>query len=145
MKGRYFVCLIAVVVMATLVTVPVFSQSEPGKEAAPVGTPAATAPGEESPEVSELSIYGEVQAVNASANSLTVQYYDYDNDAEKTIDVVLDKDTKLENAAAITDIKKGDWTDITYVTSGGKNMAKLVSVEKEEVAAGENAPAADEE
>ncbi|MCX5680428.1 MAG: hypothetical protein NTZ95_07285 [Candidatus Omnitrophica bacterium] len=92
----------------------------------------------------DLSIYGEVQSVNAAGiGSLTVQYYDYDSDDEKTITVVLDANTKLENANSIADIKKGDWADVTYSAVGGKNAAKSVIVEKEEGAAA--TPAAPEQ
>ena len=120
---------------------PAFSQ-EDNKESAPA---APVAPDQEAAKTNELSIYGEVQAVNSSTNSATVQYYDYDNDEEKTIEITLDKDTKLENAKILTDMKKGDWAVVTYIVSGSKNVAKLVSVEKEEPAAEENAPAAAEE
>ena len=80
----------------------------------------------------ELSIYGEVKSVNLAAGSLSVQYYDYDSDEEKTAEIAINKDTKIENVLAINDIKQGDWVDVTYNISDGKNAAKLVSVEKEE-------------
>ena len=80
----------------------------------------------------ELAIYGEVKAVNQSANSLSIQYYDYDSDEEKTAEIALDKDTKIENATALGDIKEGDWVDVAYAASGGKNIAKSIAVEKEE-------------
>lgn len=90
---------------------------------------------EEAPQpTKDFSIYGEVQSVNAVVNSLTVQYYDYDSDEEKTADILADKDTKIENASGIIDIKKGDWVDVTYVALDGKNTAKSIIVEKEEVA-----------
>ena len=83
----------------------------------------------------ELSIYGEVQSVGAEGmGSLTVQYYDYDADDEKTITIVLDAGTKLENANSVADIKKGDWADVTYAVGGGKNTAKSIIVEKDEEA-----------
>ena len=86
----------------------------------------------------ELSIYGEVQSVGAEGmGSLTVQYYDYDADDEKTIVVTLDANTKLENAGSIADIKKGDWADVAYSVVDGKNIAKSVIVEKEEEAPAE--------
>ena len=59
----------------------------------------------------------------------------------RILEVATDKDSKLENVKAIGEIKKGDWADITYSVAGGKNVAKMVSVEKEEPAAEENAPA----
>jgi hypothetical protein len=85
----------------------------------------------------ELSIYGEVLASDAQAGTISVQYYDYDTDEEKTMEIVFDKDTKLENAASVADIKKGDWVDVTYAMSADKHLAKSVFVEKEdEVMAG---------
>jgi hypothetical protein len=97
--------------------------------------------GEEATEPKDLSIYGEVQAVNVQAGTMTVQYYDYDSDEEKNMDVAVDKDTKLENAKDLNDVRKGDWVDVTYAVSGGKNLAKSVSVEKEEEPEPEPAPA----
>ncbi len=83
----------------------------------------------------EMSIYGEVQSVDAAGTgSLTVQYYDYDADDEKVISVTLDTNTKLENASSIVEIKKGDWADVAYSTVGGKNIAKSIILEKEEEA-----------
>jgi len=109
----------------TLAAVSAFSQSTaPEKPAAPaVDT-----------QSKETSIYGEVQSVNAAAGTVSVQYYDYDSDSEKTVEIVIGKDVKMENAAAVGDIKKGDWVDVTYTSAEGKNSAKAVSVEKEESA-----------
>ena len=98
--------------------------------AAPVGEQVSQAMASE-----ELSIYGEVQFVDAAgAGSMKVQYYDYDADDEKTITIALDASTKLENAGSIADIKKGDWADVTYSAAGGKNKALSIIVEKEEEA-----------
>jgi hypothetical protein len=107
------------------------------KETMPTGTSeaaVAAGPVAEAPAVKEISIYGEVQGVNAPANSMTVQYYDYDSDEGKTIDITTNKDTKIENASGIDRINKGDWVDVTYAVSEGKNLAKTVIVEKEETA-----------
>jgi len=94
----------------------------------------------------ELSIYGEVQSVDTTGTgSLTVQYYDYDADDEKMINIALDTKTKLENANSIADIKKGDWADVVYSTAAGKNSAISIIVEKEEEATVAAAPAAPEQ
>ena len=95
-------------------------------------------------EVKELSIYGEVKAVNKDISSISVQYYDYDTDEEKTADININKDTKLENASNASAIKQGDWVDATYSVVDGKNIAGSVIVEKEEVedAGGESLPPA---
>ncbi|MDD5137063.1 MAG: hypothetical protein PHX20_05110 [Candidatus Omnitrophica bacterium] len=82
----------------------------------------------------EISIYGEVKAVNPAANSMTVQYYDYDSDEEKSIAITVDNNTKMENAASINDIKQGNWADVMYAVSAGNNLARSVIVEKEEEA-----------
>jgi len=83
--------------------------------------------------------------VNAASGSILVQYYDYDSDEERTVDILMDKNTKLENATGPNDIKKSDWVDVTYEINGGKNVAKFIMVEKEEEAEGarmsEGAPA----
>ena len=61
-----------------------------------------------------------------------MQYYDYDSDEEKTAEIMADKDTKIDNAASLAGINKGDWVDVTYTLTDGKNIAKSVMVEKEE-------------
>jgi hypothetical protein len=152
---KYFVCISIIFAVITLSAVSAFSQDSQvapkdetvSAQAPAVQTPQAepaasspAAPVETEVKTNELSIYGEVQAVNAQAASISVQYYDYDNDEEKTIEVSLDKDSKLENVKAVDEVKKGDWVDVTYVAAGGKNVAKMVSVEAEEVSAEENAP-----
>jgi len=82
----------------------------------------------------EISIYGEVKNSNMAANSVTVQYYDYDSDEEKSIDITADAATKMENAKEIVDIKPGNWADVVYSVKDGKNIAKSIIVEKEEEA-----------
>ena len=158
---RKYLLYVMVVIMVAFVAAFAYAQDEaskaPAKETpaqnvntqqAPVApAPAVTSVSVAAPEVAktaELSIYGEVQNINMQANSMTVQYYDYDNDEEKSTEITLDSSSKLENAKAIGDIKKGDWVDVTYTASAGKNLAKTVSVEKEEPAQEETAPAAEE-
>ena len=63
---------------------------------------------------------------------MTVLYYDEETYEEKSIDLIVDNDTKLENAKALAEIKEGDWVDAIYVTKEGKNKATSVKVEKEE-------------
>lgn len=144
---KYLMSLMAIALVMSLFAAPVFSQEtkqEPQAPAPAQSTVAAT-PAQEAPAVSELSIYGEVQNINAQSSSITVQYYDYDNDEEKSIEITLNKDSRLENVKALEEIKNGDWADVTYVAIGGNNTAKLVSIEKEEPAMEENAPAPIEE
>ena len=163
---KYFVCAIVISAVMALSVMQAFAQpsqtpakddtaaaqgtqsstaqaspaSQVAAQPAQVAQPTPAAPAEIPAKTNELSIYGEVQAVNAQASSISVQYYDYDNDEEKTLEVSLDKDSKLENVKAITEVKKGDWVDVTYTSAAGKNTAKMVSVEKEEPTAEDNAP-----
>ena len=156
---RYYLGLMIAALAIALFAIPAFSEGDSKDTAAapaesqvqaPAATEAATAqepavetaateaaasspaPIEEAPKPKELSIYGEVQSVDAASSSMSVQYYDYDSDEEKAADVVFNKDTKIDNAAALADIKKGDWADVTYEIMDGKNIAKSVMVEKEE-------------
>jgi len=80
----------------------------------------------------ELSMYGEVKSVNAKANSISIQYYDYDSDSEMTAEITLNAQSKIENAASLNDIKEGDWLDLTYEKMEGKNVARIIRVEKDE-------------
>ena len=82
----------------------------------------------------EISIYGEVKSVNPAASAITIQYYDYDSDEEKSIEIMTNSGTKMENAATVNDIKQGNWADVIYSIADGKNVAKSVIVEKEEEA-----------
>lgn len=157
---RKYLLFVILAIMAIFAAIPdAFAQGEETKASAKEGqtqgpavqeSPAAPAlapapaAAAETLKTAELSIYGEVQNVNLQANSMTVQYYDYDNDEEKSTEITLDGSSKLENAKAIGDIKKGDWVDVTYTASAGKNIARVVSVEKEEPLEEENAPAVEE-
>ena len=86
----------------------------------------------------EISIYGEVKSVNAAVNSITVQYYDYDSDNEKSVEITADNTTKIEGVSTINDIKQESWADINYTVVNGKNIAKSIVVEKEDDAATES-------
>lgn len=128
---RYYRLVCLVIVAAALFAMPAFSQENQV-------IPAAMTEG--SSAAKETSIYGEVQSVNAQTNTISVQYYDYDSDEEKIIDIVSGKDTKIENAAGVGEINKGDWVDVAFEAIDGRNMAKSIMVEKEEAGAAEPMP-----
>lgn len=148
MKNNKLVYALTAAILTAMIALPAFAQEDKQPaaeqpqaaaqpavtETAAAASPSATIPPATGENVSakELSIYGEVQSVNASANSLTVQYYDYDSDEEKTIEITADANTKIENAAALGNINKSDWVDVTYTVADGKNLAKSIMVEKEE-------------
>ena len=111
------------------------NQSPSGQDTPQVATEApalAPAASNKSAQPEEISIYGEIKAVNQAASSITVQYYDYDSDQEKSIEITADTNTKIENAATITNIKQDSWADVIYTAANGKNIAKSIIVEKEE-------------
>lgn len=138
MKLSHHKIFIAVTIFVSLLAVTAFSQDNTNTaSAAPETAPTPIPAPETAPQAKEIAIYGEVQAIDASAGTLSVQYYDYDSDSEKSAEIAVDADTKMENAAALGDIKKSDWVDVTYVTKDGKNAAKVVTVEKEEAPASE--------
>lgn len=114
-----------------LITIPAFSQ-ESKEPATPAPAVAAEAANEAITQPEEMSIYGEVKSTDETTNSIKLQYYDYDNDEEKTVAIEIDKDTKMENAASLKDIKQGDWVDAVYLMKEKSNIAKSIIVEKEE-------------
>jgi hypothetical protein len=142
---RPFCAVIIAVAIALICATPVFSQEKAPEKAPATPAPAAPATQAAAPAPSkDVPIYGEVQSVNATANSMTVLYYDEETYEEKSVDLLVDKDTKLENAKALADIKEGDWVDATYTAAEGKNKASSVKVEKEEeLPPATTAPAAD--
>ena len=130
MKRFMIICLAASVLAAWVYVLPAHSE-EAGPATIQQET-AALAAKEDASQPKELSVYGEVQSVNTAANSLSVQYYDYDSDQEKTAEIAVDKNTKMENATGIDKIAKGDWIDVVYTVKDAKNIAVSVVVEKEE-------------
>lgn len=106
-----------------------------GETAAPAQTESVKAANPE-----EVSIYGEIKSANIAANSITVQYYDYESDNEKSVEIIADNNTKIEGVPSINSIKQDNWADINYTVVNGKNIAKSIIVEKEDDAATE-APA----
>ncbi len=139
------ILLITVSVLASCALIAYAQENQPVSQTQQTVAPAPAPEPKKDDAAKELSLYGEVQAVNTAAHSLSVQYYDYDTDEERLADIGADKDTKIENAATLADIKKGDWVDVTYAAKDNKNIAKVIAVEKEEApAAPESAAPADD-
>ena len=143
MRKNGLISLVVICLGITLSTMLAFSQQNPTPPASQDNNPVAGSASEqvvpvkeEALQPQEVSIYGEVQSINVAAHSITVQYYDYDSDQEKNIEITANQATKLENVASTADIKKGNWTDIVYAISDAKNIARSISVEKDEEPAG---------
>ena len=140
MKNKIALLSLSILAVMTLLTAAAYAQ-DAEKPVQPAATPVSEQVNK-TMAAEEQSIYGEVQSVDATGTgSLTVQYYDYDADDEKTVNISIDANTKLENAGSAADIKKGDWADVTYSTDGGKNKAASIIVEKEEEAVPPVSPA----
>lgn len=85
------------------------------------------------PENEVLWIWGEVTAVDVLAKQLTVKYLDYETDAEKEISMNVNNQTAFENVSSLAEIKARDTVSMDYsVDLEGKNMARSISVEKNE-------------
>ena len=142
MRRYAFVYVIIFFMIITFLALPSLLKAEDtAKPAAQTAAPAAAqapAPAQTASmapvqsKTADISVYGEVRNINKDANSIAIQYYDYDSDEERSAEIMLNKDTKLDGAASIGDIRQNDWADVVYVISEGKNVAKSVSVEKEE-------------
>ena len=88
--------------------------------------PVSKAPAEAAlPEDQWLYTYGEV--VSVAANQLVISEYDYEADEEKQAAYAIDSNTKLENAAQVTDLLAGDFVDVYYEQNGEKRLAKTVA------------------
>lgn len=85
----------------------------------------------------KISVYGEIKAVNNAGNSLIVECYNDKNDTKKTVEIERNDGTRVEWELGLDGIKQGYWADIDYVVVNGKNIAKLIIVEKMESAGSE--------
>lgn len=123
MRRPMVVCICAIASLAVLAGAGICQEEQ--KAEAPAAAPQAAPKAE--------SIYGEVLAVNETADSMNVQYYDYDTDEEKKVDVTVTADTKFKNSTGLKGIKAGDWVDVSLsAVEGGKRVARVVEVEKAE-------------
>ena len=95
-----------------------------------VASSAVAAPAANEPDV--LWLWGDVVAVDAQKNELTVKYLDYESDNEKEIPVTVNDKTAYENAKTLAELKAQDTVSVDYVVVDGKNIAKNISVEKPE-------------
>ncbi len=92
-------------------------------------TAAAWAQDVEEVEESEYS-YGTV--LQASADHLVVQEYDFETGATSEVAYRIDPRVMLHDVNTVTDIRSGDGVDIDYVVQSGQRIAKVISVERVE-------------
>lgn len=76
-------------------------------------------------------LWGEIVSVDTQKNELTVKCLDYETEEEKEISIILNEQTLYENVSALSEIASQDVASIDYIVgSDGKNIAKVISVEK---------------
>ncbi|MEW6074902.1 MAG: hypothetical protein AB1530_01200 [Candidatus Omnitrophota bacterium] len=146
MKQR--VCIIAFVslVMFCIIAFPCVLVAEEAVSVA--GKNAAEEPSIEAPAVSEAAmpqeplqapdgsqaqwILGKVVLLDVANNSLTVHYVDYDTNSEEDIVFITDQNTIYENAQSLAGLKPNDTVSIDYRIVDGKNIARVVGIERVE-------------
>ena len=78
-------------------------------------------------------VWGEVVSVDAASNQISVKYLDYETDEEKEMSLSIDPRATFENVSTLDELKSGDSVSIDYIINkDGKNVAKVISVEKPE-------------
>lgn len=76
-------------------------------------------------------VWGDVVSVDAEKGQFTAKYLDYETDTEKEIAFYIDEKTVFENAHNLGEIRPQDSASVDYaITNEGKNVARLISVEK---------------
>ena len=132
---RKFYAIPLVLILALFISyTPVFSQEGQGLKLETPGEAQTGAPAPEAAQAETLWIWGEVISVDATLGQILVRYLDYETGNEVNITIDTESTTTYENVAALAEIKPKDTVSIDYVTSGNKNIAKNISVEKLEAA-----------
>ena len=80
-------------------------------------------------------VWGEVVTVDLQNKTVFVKYLDYESDQEKEMGITADDKTTFENVKSVDELKPKDTVSIDYVSQGGNNIAKNISVEKPETQA----------
>ena len=97
------------------------------KAAGGYGAPAAAPAAEKAPakKVEKKQVTGEVKAVDAKANTLTV------TKKKEEVTVTVDDKTKImagKDKKTLADVKVGDKVTVKYTVADGKNTAKRVDI-----------------
>ena len=76
-----------------------------------------------------MAVYGQVKTIDKAAGTITIFYYDFDNDVEAEAVFALDPDIKLENIEDIDALNVDDWVTVEYTQSEAGKVAKTISVD----------------
>ncbi|MCX5709475.1 MAG: hypothetical protein NT088_01935 [Candidatus Omnitrophica bacterium] len=107
-----------------------------GREVAPSAQDAGVVASAVQSEPEILWVWGEVTAVDAVNKTLTLKYLDYETDQEKDINISVDDKTTYESVKSLDEIKIKNTLSVDYTAKDGINIAKNISLEKGEAAAG---------
>lgn len=100
-------------------------------QAAPAPVPAAAPAKAAEVNPAEIQwVWGEVVAVDPAEKSISLKYLDYDTDEEKTMKIMVADGTTFEDAKGIEGVKVSDTVSVEYGEQDGKNLAKVITVEK---------------
>lgn len=90
-------------------------------------------------------VWGEITSLDPQNKEITINYFDYETDAEKELKLSLGDNTKYENINSLSDLKLHDTISVDYVLgTDGKYTVRNISVEKPEESPIPSAKAADE-
>ena len=75
--------------------------------------------------------WGEVTSLDSQAKTLSLKYFDYENDQEKELVLTVDEKTAYENIKSFDEIKVKDTLSIDYAAGPeNNNVAKNISLER---------------
>jgi hypothetical protein len=97
------------------------------------------------PQVLDLKwVLGEVTNIDLENKVISVKYLDYEDSEEKNISILTGPDTTFENIKSLEEIKPQDYLSFDYIlTQDGKNLAKVISLDKPKTVEAEGQKEAD--
>jgi len=97
------------------------------------------------PQVLDLKwVLGEVTNIDLENKVISIKYLDYEDSEEKNISILTGPDTTFENIKSLEEIKPQDYLSFDYIlTQDGKNLAKVISLDKPKTVEAEGQKEAD--
>jgi hypothetical protein len=78
-------------------------------------------------------LWGEVVSVDLQSKSFIVKFTDWETEQEKEVKIDINDKTAFENINSLDEVKPNDTLSVDYiVATDGKNIAKIISLEKPE-------------
>ena len=67
--------------------------------------------------------------VSISSNKIVLSEYDYYSEQEQQNTYLIGSDVKINNAQSIANISTGNTVEVEYISDGGNNIAKIITIE----------------